>query len=463
MRPSTFLTLIPVFIYWAVIGFVLSLLTLKVHPAVVGGLLLIAAGALVGRFALPASRGDLHAGFFDPQGYRDSGELIHYGLRYLALTVIWAVPAGGLAYLGAQGAGAEMMGGGMASLFSMGWRGAIFLVVFVIAFAGPVLSFFVAAITSSIGELVRPDPWLWLVVTRRRDLIVFLSSAMGGLLVFTMLYAVPLGLVIIVLASMSPELAIVAVGVLYFAPAAASPVLVGRLIGAFVVGEDPLDGDEAPARTLVLDAVGGESEPQVTSSGSASSSGTSVSLSAMPSTLRAGVVITRVQKISPSQMPDALFSVKAKLDARPDDLEAHFEYMLLLRRNRQVEEFQQVAQKAISLALDKGDGKAAIVIFRSLQKYRDCLKQDTRVMRELKGLFQETTQYADLAWSELSLGDLAGSELERRLIEIAESASQAGKSEDALAIYNLLLETFPGSNFKEFVEKAAGAERAKLQ
>jgi len=245
VRTGTLLTTIPVIVATVFLALVsAAMVDMLALPATAAfGVMLVAASPVTGRFALAARAGDLDAGFVD--GHFDGGELTSFVVRYAALTLAWGVPAAFLASWLIPNLSTSADAGIEAMLVGPSALGLVLLLL--VALLAPTLSTLVATRTDTVAEALSLDAWRWIAIARRRDLVVFYSSLIGGLILFVFI-AAPLLLVLAALAlAVAPTLAGMLGVFAWVAPSAASPVLLGRLAGAFVLSEISSRGS-APTR-----------------------------------------------------------------------------------------------------------------------------------------------------------------------------------------------------------------------
>ncbi len=259
VRPGTLLTTVPVIVVTSILGLVSAAVVdmLGVPAPIALVVILVASSPVVGRFALPAREGELEAGFVEAPF--DGPELGSFVLRYAALTCVWAVPCAVFLLWAAPSSVASTPQGWDA--FLAGPTALVAVSAVVVALLAPTLSLLIATRTDSVGEALSRDAWRWLAVARRHDLVVFYAALVGGLALFVVLAAIVLLVVAALAFFVSPGLAASVALFAWIAPGAASPVLLGRLAGAFVLAEvaspgpQPvpgalLGGGDVPAATM---------------------------------------------------------------------------------------------------------------------------------------------------------------------------------------------------------------------
>ena len=241
VRLETWLTLIPVYIVWAVVGYLITKLPGADLWQFAGTLVAGFTGSfLVGRFAIPATHGDFHHGLLTAQ--LELSENVAYAVRHMVVVFVYELPIVGLVYA----ADLSLPFGAIlspASLVSAGVQAFIGFGLALLALAIPIVGYIVCLTTDSIADALSPGRWCWVVIERLGDFLLFIASLVGGSALFFFLYAIPIFAVLALIASVSFELGMAA-GMLSFAvPFAGAPILIGRLCGAFVHGRDILQNE----------------------------------------------------------------------------------------------------------------------------------------------------------------------------------------------------------------------------
>lgn len=62
VKPGIFVTALPIFLYWGVVALLFMVLGATIHPVISLIIIVIAAAYLLGRFALPACKGEFMKG-----------------------------------------------------------------------------------------------------------------------------------------------------------------------------------------------------------------------------------------------------------------------------------------------------------------------------------------------------------------------------------------------------------------
>ena len=468
LRPRIFLTLIPVWLYWGAFGIAAAFLSRAVNVIAMQCVLLVGLAMLVGRFAIPASRGDLDAGFFDFNNNIDSGELIGFGFRYMLAVMFWLVPTGILVVLVLKGQSIDSFA--EPSLASGGALVFVLLSASAVSYLAASTSVIIATGTSSMGETLQLKHWSYVLVDRRADFITFLSAAFGGLATFCAIYAIPYLAVTYLLTMTSTYLGGIFATAAILVPFTVSPVLIGRLAGAFILGEETITGMETKnAVAKILGSgpktIGGYGK-EVSASGnmilpnsSTEAPGSRSDIETIQqhkTSIDAADFVRKLQRLKPEEVSRALEKAANEHAQNNRDLKAAYEYMLLLRKTGDEETALRIAAKSINQALRELDWSNAALFYLCLQQSRFQLQLEKEQFQMLANHFQAQNKYQDAAWCTMRSGEKegrAGIELQKVLIEIAEAASAAMKNNEAAQIYQQILEGFPASNFTDYVQK----------
>ncbi|MCB0324453.1 MAG: hypothetical protein KDD69_12815 [Bdellovibrionales bacterium] len=413
LRPSTLLSLLPVFGTWAALLAALFFMGDKVPQPLVLLVISVAAVLITGRFAVPASNGQLHSGFFNFSGAASSEDVRAFALRYFCFLVPGMTLIGGAVYLLSKGA---YLPTSMTSVAQAGFLGVLLALLLFIGALLPTLCLLLAISWQDISEVFSFEPWAWLWHMKRGDVIAFYSAAAGGLFVFTAVY-LPIALCLLALAFLaSPVAGAALAGVIYLVPALASPVLLGRLSGAFALGQDVLGSDGA--------------------------------LTAKP--------------VSPAELLNPL-AAAALLSTTPPSTTHSATSSTTSSSEEQSAPTPEVETKAvtdpatlISLALTRGDGKNAVQIFVAQAKERHALPLSAQTLEKLADALLVEAHFGDAGWA-ASKGMHAAERdpiaIQKKLIEIADAAASAGNTAEAKALYSFFLKRFPESNFADYVQK----------
>ncbi len=252
LSPRTALSAAPVFaLYSLCFGCAYGLSEALAAPWILLVLSPFIVALAVGRFALSAREGALHAGFFH-ESFSEA-EALQYAGRYLLTLMLFCLPqylALYLLYHRATTMMTQFAGLGMGMPFMMNSPalyailGVAFLLLFVLFVLTPSLCALFTTCTVELSEVLRTDIWGWIFFERGRDLIVLYSALFGGMVFCALCTTLPIGLFSTLFVMSSPGLSQILMGVAAFAPLCVYPILLGRLCGAFVIGDAGLSGEQ---------------------------------------------------------------------------------------------------------------------------------------------------------------------------------------------------------------------------
>ena len=266
LKPAVFLTLIPIFAMYFTILLPFGFLAAFAGPILPIFLSILIYAFLVGRFALPAAQGHLDDGFLTSR--LEPMENILFAGRYMFLLVLWGIPF----YLAGKYLIEQMipkLGEAFLSpsfVVELGFVGVLALFFLLLCMVIPVVCFIVATSVSSLGDALSFKVWSWTMFGRTGDLLVLLAAYCGGLSIFFMAYCLPLFVLTLVVGTFSIEGAGYMLFLIYLIPGMASPILLGKLCGAFVSGTDYIGGAHAvpKAEEILADTLGTGSQEQAT-------------------------------------------------------------------------------------------------------------------------------------------------------------------------------------------------------
>src|SRR5258705_8525263 len=194
VTPLTLLTAAPTMIASILLVVVTAFFAekLSLPPFVALPLMAISVAPVVGLFAMAGRLGNAHAGFFGALGDQETrGRVPGFVVRYALLAAAWAaILALAVERLTTSFMGAMMARSGGAQI------GAIWTAVAILTFAlvAPPACLLVATRTDSASEVFAPATWGWLFAERGDDLVPFVASYVGGMLLFVMALVPPLAL-----------------------------------------------------------------------------------------------------------------------------------------------------------------------------------------------------------------------------------------------------------------------------
>jgi hypothetical protein len=448
---GTLFTVIPVLVMMVIIGLVAGLVVKVVGLSApfAAFIMVVSASPIVGRFALAARNGQLDAGFFAVN--LEKGAVMAFVLRHAALTICWGLPVTIAAHL---------LIGGMSSSFGFmdglrGWAGLGLLVLFVVALVAQLISLLIATKADSVSQVVSADAWRWALVERRADLVPLVASLFGGLMVFA-LFVWPVVGVLALLLVKAPKLA-AAVGIYgYAAPMLAAPVLLGRLCGAFVFGEESI---ETPAHNPMPRT--GPTPPVVNLRPIASAGPEAVAQSARRLDVKQALDSLRVK--AASDPATALKEAQILREAHPVNPLVAVELALLLRQHGQAEEALAASAAAIKVALTSGTAPVAIEMWKTCGDDRHQLDLDPGTLESLGRHLTTRKELEDAAWCFRTMKDRGGDGLrvQKGLIGVADTIARDGNARGAVQLYQLILRDFPDSTLRDYIEGTVSALQRK--
>ena len=498
VRFGTLLTCIPVMVCTfalAAFGGMIVAWT-GMPPWMAMGVSVVTTAPIVGLFATAARSGSFSCGFFEALTQHRAG-VFGFVLRFSAIGVPFALAAG----LSAERLGRASFTSPVGMTGSLLWLG----VLLVSAVLGPSLGLLIAARTDSVGEAVSAQAWGWVLFERRGDLPAYFASAIGGLVLFWMLALPAVAVLGAVAAAMDPRLGLVLGAAAWVAPFAASPILLGRLAGAFAAGDylDASDLGPQPARPIVAaprspsrpSAPSGPAAPAparsatpppsappsaspttasaVTAAPAAVASSAvapppAVSVSAAGTSLErrtpVPVALKNLEERAETDLAGALQECAALCEQEPRSAAAHALHARFAHDAGQEEEARGAAGRAIPLAFETGAGAIAVELFLHLSAQANRLPLPGATWLQL-GKALGARSHDDAAHWCLRAAAATGADeavVDKARIQLAEAALEAGRAENALKIYEAFLAERELSSFADFAREGAELARRKV-
>ena len=456
VQPRIFLTAIPVLLYWLVVLLALFFIGWFMPAPLDTILILAAASFLIARFALPARQGELQQGFF---GYDfEAGELTGFVLRYLVLTISWSIPLAliswGVIGGSVQTYRADMQGLANPNAFAhFGFAGLLMGIIWIISMLAPAISVLVTLYCDSVGEIFSAGPWSWLYHERRQDLVPFFASLFGGIFVFWAIYLIPMLIIVVIVSQIAAPIAGILAVFIMTLPIATAPVLLGRLAGAFVLGEDDLQTiDDTGADTPIAPAPDGARRHTTTKPQAAACD--IAQIKAEIATLATADYAAHAAKL------------KQRLQAQPNDIAAHASQAYCLMAQDDPLNAHRAAGQAIGLLIDGQRLDQALILFHDFAESREHLQLSTPHLIALSQPLTQQADYATAAWCIYVATMLADSQeaigLQKQLLAIADAAAHAGHPQAAQQTYQFFVEKFPQSSFADYARNAAEEIARKL-
>lgn len=176
----------------------------------------------------------------------------------------------------------------------------------------------------------------------------------------------------------------------------------------------------------------------------------------------------RAAQLDPPALFEALAHARLAWLENPRDAPAAAETALLLRRVARKPSHaalrKRSAARAISLALNNAQGTLAAAVFDEYLEERKALKLTPAQWEALGRVLLGRGAFLEAAWALHAGAVLGGDSLtaQKRLLEIAGKAADAGLPRAALRLYDTLLEKYPESQYAEFARTSIRHEKSKL-
>ncbi|GAB4224001.1 MAG: hypothetical protein Tsb005_20460 [Gammaproteobacteria bacterium] len=461
LRPKIFLTAIPIFIFWVLCGIILFFLSKFIPSIILSIIMLIAWTYLIARFAIPASYGQFTQSFFSE--YINCSEVLGYLLRYIVLMLGWSVPIIIIGWLAVTGLANDLSmvansdGIKPLSIVTSGFHGFLLLLLMVIALFAPTLSLIIALYADSVRETLSLDTWRWLLCERRSDLIPFLSHLVGGFMVFWMVYLIPIILLTVLMATIAQSIATVLAFLGYLMPMLTSPVLIGRLVGAFVASEAEWE----------------HSEQQGPSTSSTHNSNNQSNLNMMsqttmdnlPVNIDINLLIAEIDDINETQLAAAERKAAAKLGINQHDIVAGINLAYIKQRRGDIDAALKAAVHVVNYALIHKLTHCAVRLVKDFTRHQIQSHLTAKQLLQLSEILMAEQCYVDASWCIYFSIQSAEESIEQQkaLLAIADKASQAGDPKQAYSIYNFFVRKYPHSSLNAYARSAADAEKAKIR
>jgi hypothetical protein len=463
VRPATLLTLLPLLAAAAFLGAVAggAVHLFGLSPLLTPLILMVAGSPIIGRFALAARAGDLRAGFIS--GRVEAGELVGFVTRYAVLTFAWGVP-GLIVVAKLAGALGGIPAGGPAALVTAGPAGLLLILTVLALLLAPTLSMLVATRCNSVGEVLSPDAWRWLG-TRRHDLVAFYAALVGGAVVFLLVALPPLVALALLAFAVSTTIGIGLAAFAWVVPAAAAPVLLGRLCGAFVAAGDPI-ADPGEATRLAAGGQGigfgspspkgGERAAWVSPAAAAGLAGADLQDGAAGGEHSPAAALRRIAARADPDLPGAIAEAEHLLRAHPLNANVGAALSGLYQRAGRADDARRLGAAAIERALNAGLNGLAAEVFHRFESERHALGLSGAVLDRLGWVLLQRRALDAAVWCFEAAAEGGGdpAQAEKGLIAVADAATSVGETERALALYRAFLDRHPRSTLAGYARNA---------
>lgn len=416
---------------------------------------------MVGRFSLPALRGKFDSSFSSDTG--NNNELLFFTGRCLALVLIFVLPLA-LPVWGAIGRETLLDGAaGMLIPLASIQQSAANLPLTALVLASMLmltLCFIVATRAETLREAFSRDAWRWLLSERRADLLIFYAALAGGMIIFFGIYLIPFALFFSLAFKISAQAGVAVSGFFYLLVLAASPVLLGRMCGAFVANEDdPENAAKNIENILALLGAAPTASPLQQE--------LALEIEQPPpieKKLSFGEMVAKTRALSADALTAEIDKAEANLAIRPHDPYTAVELAMLYRKAGDTEKSLKTAADAITQAVHDGYAEIGVSLFRGFAKERADLGLDAQTLEIVGNVLLRQGLMLDAGWclheSALNTGDML--KAQKKLLHVASVAEETGKYAEAIALYNFIIEAYPNTNLAQYARQGKiRAEAAK--
>ncbi|QRN04031.1 hypothetical protein GH742_09190 [Legionella sp. MW5194] len=431
LRGSTFLTALPIILVWSVLALVIYLLQNQIDKRYLSVLqwlavVLVSLG-MTGRFALAASRGDMHAGFFS--GGYSAAELLSYTGRAILYNLCWFLPALALALYLTHSDNALRLFFFLKLGIGFGWVGIGYAVLVLLSFFGPLLAAALAVYTESLREVFSREPLQWLFDARRANLACYCSQTIGGLVLFLLKFFIVIVVLQILVSAVSIRAGLYFNAALSYLPFILGPILVGRLSGALVVNDEI-------ARAATSSPSKGPDEPE----------------KAVHVRSAYQDLIRTIHQMTREEAEAQIRQIKNE-DTTTDQLLA---LSYLYSQAGYPEEAIQQAKLALQQCLAEDREVEAVQLFRFFSKDKSKLGLSDLDFDKLGAHLSLQNHYQEAAWCYFSAAKQRQGEaqllMQKNYLRMCDLIRQSGASEAAKGLYILFCRHFPESSLFEFAQ-----------
>lgn len=476
-RPTLFLTVFPMLVVWLIFVVYMAIVGHKIPMLINMAIIYCLFAMFIGRYAIPASRGDLTTGIFSAHIAR--GETLSFVARYVIISLIWGIPLV-LIIWGVTGQiqntlMTNFMHGPVIPGFSgqVGFQSVVLFICLILLLIMPLFTAILAAATQDITDVIQPGFWGWLFSERRADILPFLAAMAGGIAMFWLIYIIPFVLITYVAFKTSSNAGAAVATFFSFLPFLAAPVLIGRLAGAFIAGETEMDVDTDPNAQAFKQEVYADSDvANAIAQNIAEQTGTTPPAQASQNAPSTEIVImsfhdivSNVRNLSDKELTKAIITAEQALEANPFDVNRAVELIYLKKRMEQEDASLSYAGKAITLGVERNAHNLVLDVYRAFVKERTKLDLDEKALRGLSQLLIDKQHYLDAAWCLYYTIKVSGADpiaIQKRILGVADEALKEKKYDDAIALYQFFVKKFPGSDLEGYAkEQMEVAKRRK--
>ncbi|MDO8465425.1 MAG: hypothetical protein Q7S46_09285 [Gallionella sp.] len=416
----------------------------------------IAYAMMVGHFSLPALQGTFDSSFFAGAG--NGNKLWAFTIRYLALVFACALP---LALFASVTIGLRALPGSAAEILiplasiQKSSDNLSLTALVLVSMLMLTLCLIIAARAETLREAFSLEIWGWLLSERRADLPIFYAALAGGLVIFFGTYLIPFALVFFFTFKTSLQSGVIVSGFFYLLVLAASPILLGRMCGAFVAGENDLE--HATQDILALLGVVPTVSPQLELELATGAD----QLPPVEKKLSFNEMVAKTRALPIDALISEIDKAETLLAARPHDPYTTVELAMLYRRAGEAEKALEVAARAITQAINNGYAEIGVSLFRGFAKERAELGLDAQTLEIVGNVLLKQGLVLDAGWCLHESATIAGDMLkaQKKLMHVATIAEETGKYTEAIALYNFFISAYPNTNLVQYAQQ--GKRRAE--
>lgn len=431
VRAATLLSVLPIILVWSLLALVIYLLRNQIDLRYLDLIQWIVASLIslwmTGRFALAASRGDVHAGFFS-NNY-SAGELLSYTGRAVLYNLCWFLPVLALALYLKHADNALRLFFFLKLGIGFGWVAIGYALLVVLSFFGPLLAAALAVYTESLSEVFSREPWQWLFQERRADLICYCSQTVGGIVLFLLTFFLALVALQVLVSNISIRAGLYFNTALSYLPLLLAPILVGRLSGA-LVAKDEL------AEAIMPSTLNGTGKPEAAVKGR----------SAYEDLMR------QIPHMSHAEVESQINQIKAEEATTDQSVVLSYLYAQAGHPEEAIEQ----AKRALKQCLADDRGSDAVKLFRFFIKDKSKLHLNEQDLDKLGSYLALQNHYQEAAWCYFTAAKQLQGEaqllMQKNYLRICDQMRQSGASEAAKGLYVLFCKHFPESSLFEFAK-----------
>ncbi|MDD2916202.1 MAG: hypothetical protein PHP70_12890 [Gallionella sp.] len=457
MSPFTLLSALPILFVFALLLLAVSALGGRAG-LITAPVFLITYTMIAGHFALPALQGEFDSGFL---GSSSNGSKLWFLTgRYLALAFVFLLPVTLLLWvtmkMGVLPGSAAAMPEPLAAL----QQNAVGLPMAILALLSMfmlTLCFIIAIRAGTLREAFGRDAWIWLFSDRRADLPIFYASLIGGIVIFLGIYLTPFALLAFFVFEIQLQSFTKVSDLFYLWTFSASPILFGRMCGAFVAGKSELDYETQSILNLLGIVPPADSRQQ------------ELPLEFEPPSysqkrLSFDEMVAKTRALPIDAMFMEIDKAETRLAAQSHDPYTVVELAMLYRKAGETEKALATAATAITQAVNDGYTEIGVSLFRGFAKERADLGLDTQTLEIIGNVLLLQELVLDAGWclheSAINSGDIL--KAQKKLLHVASVAEETQKYAEAIALYDFFMAAYPDTNLAQYARQGKNRAEAAL-